>query len=90
MQEAYETAVNHIAGDNYCTVFTNEQRWKSRVRKLAEQHPGEATITKDNDWGLFATIPASWLKLAPPRKVNMTDERKAELAARLKEARSNG
>lgn len=51
----------------------------------AEKYPQECEILHRNDDGsIFAHVPLSWIKIGPPRKVELTDERKKELAARLK------
>lgn len=73
-------------------VSSDQQKMINRVRKLAAEHPDEVTIKaypEQNDGCIYATMPAEWLKLSPPRTVNMTDERKAELAERLRKARES-
>lgn len=73
--------------DKTLFVSSDHQKWINRIRKLAEAYPRDVTIEnkpEDNDGCICATMPAEWLRISPPRKVDMTDERKAELAERLK------
>lgn len=37
---------------------------------------------------MIASAPKKWFKFSPPRKVEMTDEKKRELAERMKNARA--
>ena len=55
-------------------VSTDEQKWKTRLLKLAEQYPEETEIIRrpeNNDGCLYMKCPAKWLSIRPPRKVNM-------------------
>lgn len=61
----------------------------NRLRKLAGSDPDCVRIEKEDDIGLFAQVPASWICIRRPRKVIMTDEQKAAAAARLTAARNN-
>ena len=71
-------------------VSSDHQKWINRIRKLSEQYPDAVTIKnrpEDNDGCICATMPSEWLRISPPRKVEMSDERKAELSERLRMAR---
>ena len=57
-------------------------------RKLANEHPEEVIVIKENDYGIEIEVPASWYRRPkPPAKKTMTVEQRAEAAARLAEAR---
>lgn len=76
--------------DTTMYVSSDQQKIINKVRKLLEQHPDEVTILRQpeqNDGCIYATMPSAWLKISPPRTVELSDERKAELAERLKVAR---
>jgi hypothetical protein len=83
-----ETVFNYTES---CSTFSsNERKWINKIQKLAEEYPDEVQILagpKDNCGIIYAKVPAAWLKIAPPRKVSMSDERKAELAERMKNIR---
>ncbi len=85
-----ETVFEHLDGKDTWTVSTDERTWKNRLVKLAEQHPDEVEcVSVNRDGSVMFHVPASWVKVRPPRKVNMTDEQKAALAERLKLARES-
>lgn len=76
---------------NYCDskvafISSDERKWISRIRKLAEEHPNEIAILRQpeaNDGCIYASLPASWLKVQAKRKVELTEEEKAALRERL-------
>jgi hypothetical protein len=78
---------------NYCNpklafFSSDERKWITRVRKLKEQHPDQVQIIAEpetNDGCIYCKLPADWLRIGPKRQVNMSDERKQELAERLRE-----
>jgi hypothetical protein len=80
---------------NYCTtecayVSSDERHWVSRIRKLAEQNPEQVRIIRQpeqNDGCIYATVPVKWVRITPPRKLELTDEQRAEIADRLKRNR---
>lgn len=83
-----ETVFEHLDGKDTWTVSTDERTWKNRLAKLAEQNPAEVEcVAQNKDGSVMYHVPARWVKLSPPRKVNMTDEQRAALAERLKSAR---
>jgi len=84
-----ETCCEYL-DDKVMWVSSDQQKIINRVRKLAELYPDSVTIKRQpeqNDGCIYATMPAEWLKLNPPRKIELTDERKAELSERLRTAR---
>lgn len=83
-----ETVFEHTQNSTTWTVSTDERVWKNRLAKLAEQHPAEVEcVAVNRDGSVMYHVPASWVKVKPPRKVNMTDKQRAALAERLKSAR---
>ena len=84
-----ETCCEYL-DDKVMWVSSDQQKIINRVRKLAETYPDSVTIKRQpeqNNGCIYATMPAEWLKLNPPRKIELTDERKAELSERLRTAR---
>lgn len=69
-------------------ISSDERRWINRIRLLAEEHPDDVVIKyqpETNDGCICATIPVSWVKVNPPRKLEMTDERRQALGDRMRE-----
>lgn len=88
MSELRETNINHIAGDTYATFYTEERKWINLIYRLKEQYPEEVEINHVNDDGpLIATIPSTWVKIRPKKKVSMTAEQVAASKARLEKGR---
>ena len=80
-----ETCCEYTDGTMW--VSSDQQKIINRVRKLKEQCPDEVRIIKqpeENDGCIYATVPAEWLKIAPKRAVNMTEEQKRLAAERLR------
>ena len=76
--------------DKTLFVSSDHQKWINKIRKLADQYPDDVTIKnrpEENDGCICATMPSDWLRISPPRKVEMTEEQKTELAERLRLAR---
>lgn len=85
-----ETVFEHWDGKDTWTVSTDERTWKNRLVKLAEQHPADVEcVAVNRDGSVMYHVPASWVRLRPPVKRNMTEEQKAALAERLKLARES-
>lgn len=86
-----ETDVNivgmEIDGKRYASFSSDERKWCSAIKKLIKQHPGEVVVKalpETNDGCIYAFIPESWVHINPPRKTNMSQERREELAARMR------
>ena len=91
MQDVKETCVNHVAPDDYILFSSSERKWINKILRYKEKYPEAVKIMRmpeDNYGMLYAELPASWLKISPPRQVNYTEEQKMEIAQRLAEAKS--
>ena len=85
-----ETVIEHLDGKKTFTVSTDERVWKNRLCKLAEEHPGEVEcVAVNRDGSVMFRVPESWVKIRQPRKVEMSDERRQELADRMRNLRGN-
>lgn len=84
-----ECAANFIKGEKVASVTAaSGMKWNNSIRKLAEEFPEKVQIIAVNEDGsIFAHVPSSWMKIQPPRKVEMTDEQKAAAAERLRAVR---
>lgn len=89
MNRDIETCINYCEVDK-AFVSSNERRWITKVLKLAQEHPDEVTILKkpeDNNGVIYARFPAKWARISPPKKMHMTDERRAKLAENFQQYR---
>ena len=87
MPEEWENAIEWLDGQKTATVTLHSQKLLNRVMKLQKEYPDKVKIVagpKENGGYLLAHVPAAWLKIEPKRKVELTEERKAELAERMR------
>lgn len=79
-----ETVLEHLDGKPTFTITTDERTWKNRLVKLAESYPAEVEcVVVNRDGSMMFRVPAAWVKVRPPRKVNLTDEQRAAFADRM-------
>lgn len=82
-----ETHLEWISGDPFAWVSSSDRSTISKMRKLAAARPDEVTIKMEpqqNDGWIYVKIPTDYIKFGLPRRRNLTDEQRQELAARLK------
>ena len=87
-----ENAIEWLDTNPKATVTLHGGRLKNRVMKLAEEYQDEVEIRREPDENggfLVAKIPAKWVKITPPRRLELTDEQKEELRGRLSAARAS-
>lgn len=85
-----ETTINFLQEDKIMTVFSSQRKWVNKLSKYAEDKESGVTVTHINkDGSKMFEVPVSWLKISPPRKVNMSEEQKQVLVQRLRENREN-
>lgn len=83
-----ETSCSYVDGNAYFS--SDERKWHSRIRKLAEDHPDEVIIIRqpeDNDGCIYAKMPASWFKIQPKFKREYSDEQRAMFRERMAKLR---
>lgn len=72
---------------------SDERRFITRVRRLAEKHPDKVRIIKqpeENGGCIYCELPTEWLSIRPPKKMNYTAEQRAEMSARMKRNAGHG
>ena len=80
---------------NYCDpnrafFSSDERKWINKIQKLYEQHPDEMRMIarpETNDGCIYVELPASWLKIIPKQKREMSEEEKELLRERLAQYR---
>ena len=78
-----ENVIEFITGEKTATLTIHQGKYKTRIKKLAEERPDEVKILSENkDGSILAHIPTKWIKINPPRK--LSEEYKEELAQRVK------
>ena len=84
-----ENVIEFLNGQKRATVTLSQGRYKTKVEKLAKERPDECKIlARNSDGTILAHVPTSWVKISPPRKVEMSEDRKEELRKQLANARN--
>lgn len=84
-----ETCIEYCE-PGWAWMSTDERRWINKLRKLAHDRPEECIILKqpeENGGFIYAKFPQKWVRVNPPKVVNLTDEQKAARAEALLKAR---
>ena len=84
-----ETNINYAPAQTgiTCQVYSCMPAVVNKLKRYSLSHPGEVTIIKDDEYGVIAEVPNSWIKISPKRRVNMSDEQKRVLAERLRQTK---
>ena len=85
-----ETGCGYLSEDRILWFSSDEPKWKNRIEALAKEYPDECVITvrpEKNGGCINAKLPASWLKIKPPKKVNLTMEQRMAAAERLRKGK---
>ena len=92
MTNVIETAFDYYGNEKNAYFSTSENKWIKRIYELKKQYPEQVNIKiypEDNDGCLCATLPKTWLKLNPPRKMELSDEDREQRRARVLVARES-
>lgn len=82
-----ENVIEFLKGQDRATVTFSTERWKNRMKKLAEEHPDEVDISWEDETYVTGHVPVNWVKINPPRVY--TEEQKAEMAERMRRLRED-
>ena len=86
--EERETIIRYSYADDKAIIFTYDRALRNKLNKLAEEN-ADIKIVKDGDDWMEYEVDKKWIKVSPPRKVNMTDKQRKEAAERLAKSRLN-
>jgi len=90
MADFRETCVEYLNVDNCATFYSGEKRWINKIIKLSKERPNDVQIIsypEENEGHICANIPKSWLKISPPKTMNLSDEQRVAAADRMRIAR---
>ena len=86
-QNSNENVIEFLTNQQTITCTFSARKWINKIKKLHESHPDEVHYVENTDGSICAHIPYKYLKISPPRKVQLSDEQKVERAKRLMMAR---
>lgn len=75
-----ETIITYNNAEGEASIFTLNQSMRRKVIQLAEEYPDDVKILHQAEDMVDATVPKSWVKIRPPRK--LTDEQRKALVER--------
>lgn len=85
-----ENNIEFLRNQETATVCFCQGRYISKIKALKEEYPDLVDICVENEDGsIVAHIPTKWVKISPPKQVDMSEERKEELRNRLAEYRNS-
>ena len=83
MDDFKENVIEFIKNEDTATVSFTQERFITKIKKLAEQYPEDVQITHVNkDGSIVAHIPVSYIKLSNLSR-NLTDEQRQAISDRL-------
>ena len=59
-----------------------------RLLKLAAQYPNDVDVDLNNGISVSVYVPLQWIKISPPRKHTMSDEKRVQMIEQLAAARA--
>lgn len=89
-RELKETSINYLDVDRYAVVSTPEKKLIGYIRRVIEECPDLIEIRtppEDNGGYMVARVPKEWVVIRRPKRVTMSEERKAICAENLKKYR---
>jgi len=78
-----ENSIEFYGSDQRMTCTFQTQRFRNKIKSLAEKYPEEVTVIEDADGYTVAHLPLTYLKISAPRK--MSEEQKKTMGERLKQ-----
>lgn len=82
-----ETIINFNEEEKVASVYTYNKSLRNKLNKLVGVHPDIHVIRSSDEMSEFE-VPKSWIKVSPPKQVNLSDEQRAAIAARLQASRN--
>lgn len=83
-----ENVIEFLRDQKIATATFSQGRYVNKIRKLANKRPDDCTIiAENNDGSIVAHIPTDWIRISPNRVVELDDEKRKELQARIEKAR---
>lgn len=78
-----ENVIEWYTGNDTATVTFAQGKYKTKIRKLAEQYPNEVEIVAENkDGSLCAHVPLSYIRIMRPRDVSEEERERLRQRAR--------
>jgi hypothetical protein len=83
-----DTSLSYTDRD-FAYFSSDEPKWIRKIRVLKQEYPDSVSIEYEpetNDGCICAKVPVSWFRINPPKKRNLTEEQRREIAERLRKS----
>ena len=61
-----ENVIDWLTGDESITLSLTQEKYRNRVKELAEKYPSKVDYMVNSDGSVLAHVPVEWLKINPP------------------------
>ena len=82
-----ETIINFNEEEKTASVYTYNKSLRNKLNKLVGVNQDIHVIRSSDEMSEFE-VPKNWVKISPPKQVNLSDEQRAAIAARLHASRN--
>lgn len=82
-----ETIINFNEEEKTASVYTYNKSLRNKLNKLVGVNPDIHVIRSSDEMSEFE-VPKNWIKISPPKQLNLSDEQRAAIAARLQSSRN--
>ena len=84
-----ETIVTYNQQEEEAGVYTLDPSLIRRLMQLSEERPAECRVERRSHDGRAVDfcVPKSWIRIVPPRRVNLTEEQRQQAVERMAKAR---
>lgn len=80
-----ETVIGFNDEEKIVYLSTSQDWMKARIRKMAEEHPDDVRIVREDQYTLMAELSKKYVHVRPPRQ--LTEEQRLAAAERLRQYR---
>lgn len=91
MTDNTDTGICSTGDTRYYSISSDEKKIVNKIMKLAKEYPDSIILKakpEENDGCVYAWLPKDWIKIYPPRKITMTDERRKQMVENMAKVRA--
>lgn len=80
-----ETIILYNEEEQTAEVYTCNEAMKRKLTKLHEDGTEGIAFVRSDEYSVTYTVPKKWVKVSPPKKMNLTDEQREARKQRMKQ-----
>jgi len=86
--DVQDNTIEFLRNAKIAVATFSQGKFISKMKKYKEDYPDDVEIVPVKDSNVIVCrFPAKWVKVSPPRKIEMDDEKRSEIRDRLRLAR---